>query len=545
MRYSKTLAGLLFISMLFFCKFTLATNYTDTGTSTTYSLNTGDSLFIAQGTFTGIIASLDSGAVITVDADATFYPALFDQSAYGTLTNYGNFFFSQQFITSTGFTLNNYGVMSLDSTVKINNYDQVWTNNIGATMQFSGHLYLNNGQTDHLNNIINMGSFTVDSNFYMSAKTSLANYKDILVNGRFWMNGGTLTNYGKFETIDSLVINANTAVIHNYCRMITSGGFRNNSNLFYNYSYIWARNDLGKGGLSNYGQIYNVPIGAAIPMLHGRDFTNQGNALITGNGNLYFYGVTTQKGSSISGASAPTQDTLRMYDVTRTSPSTVYDVQGGNMVYPNTIYEAWGVPDSTREYVWNCGLLILLQVPLALEWNYFDVNLYGDVPALNWSAAFENQAVFDIQRSYDGNNFYSIELMPAASGQQEYRYDDRKVNTRVPIVYYRIRAIQSDGREKITQIRVVRFGNKIGNIYTYPNPFKGNFTISYTAPEGGPIVIRLFNVNGQEILTRKAEVTEGYNLVNIHEASQFADGIYVLQILKENEMIYSGKILKQ
>jgi hypothetical protein len=210
---------------------------------------------------------------------------------------------------------------------------------------------------------------------------------------------------------------------------------------------------------------------------------------LTGKGWMYFYGTTSQT-SGITGTAGVTTDTLKMYDISRSNFTTFYDAQGPT-VYPNAIYNAWGVPDSLRAYFVGCSLEINLEVPLAINWNFFEVNLTNNIPLLNWSAEFTQGTVFEIQRSYDGRNFLDINVLSYEAGQSAYEYKDKAVNTHAPIVYYRIKSIEISGVEKYTQTRIVKFNNKPGSVYTAPNPFTNNFIINYRAAERETITIRM------------------------------------------------------
>jgi len=331
--------------------------------------------------------------------------------------------------------------------------------------------------------------------------------------------------------------------------MSSLGGIRNTSNNFYNYSYLWARNDNDQGDITNSGTIYMVNWSFDNPtqaMIHGRNYTQSGTGTLTGKGWLYFYGTTTQSGAtSITGTSGVTTDTLKMYDITRVNTSIFYDPAQAGTVYPNAIYDAWGVPDSTRAYFVGCSVEIIMEVPLAISWNYFYVTLSDNIPELTWSAEFDRSTTFEIQRSYDGTNFSTIKALPSEPGTSEYKFDDGLVNSKAPVAYYRIKATQLSGEEKYTKIRTVRFNNKPGAIYMAPNPYTNNFIISYQSAEKEMITIRIFSMNGQQQLSKNVAINNGTNNINITEAAQLPKGVYIVQVSSGYKTISSAKIIKQ
>jgi hypothetical protein len=540
-----TLSLVLTVSAFAFGKSLFAATIIDNGTNTNYNLTSADSLVIATGTYTGNISAFPSGAKITVTFFATFQPASMPNNAAGKIYVFGTFTFTSSLTTNTNFTIYNFGIVTL-GTVTIKGRDQVWTNHYGGMINFTGNVTMNGTPIDDDNNVLyNYETVNCSANFQMNSGSRLNNYKNFYVSGNTIVSGGTLNNIGKFETIGSISINSGTQAVNNYCRMISSGGIFISTGNMFNYSYLWARNDLGLGDITiSSGSLVNIPVGGYVPIIHGRSLIHSGSATITGSGNLYFYGSTTKTGAGFTGTSGITTDTLKMNDITRVNTTIFYDAQTAT-VYPNAIYNVWGVPDSTRLYVIGCSLEINLEIPLAINWNYFFVNLANDLPLLTWSAEFAQGTVFEIQRSYDGRNFSTINVLPYEVSLSTYEYKDRVVDTHVPIVYYRIKSIELGGIEKFTQTRIVKFNNKPGSIYSAPNPFTNNFIINYRAAGRETITIRMFNVSGQQMLVKNVTVDEGDNNINITEAAQLAKGIYVIQVNKGHHMISSSKIIKQ
>jgi Secretion system C-terminal sorting domain len=545
MKRNFTLSLFLTVVTLLVGKLTYATNYIWDGSVNTYTLTSGDNLLIPSGTFTGTINSFPSGATITVSDLAVFQPSAFPNtngnSASGTMYVYGTFTFTSPLITNTGFTMHNYGMVNLGAvTIKGNN--QTWTNHYGGTINFSGNVVMNGVTGDDNNVMVNYETINASGDFQMNSGSSFINYKDFNVSGNFKASGGVLDNQGNFVVTGSITMNSGASSITNHCRMEASGGIFISNGNFYNYSYLWARNsDIT---ISSGGVFQNVLIGGATPpIVHGRNYSQSGGAM-TGPALLYFYGTTSISAGTV-GVLGVTTDTIKMNDITRASPSTIFDNQAANTVRPNVIYNAWGAPDSLRSYLFGCSVEILLEVPLAINWKSFDVLVSKDIPLLLWSAEFDRQTVFEIQRSYDGRNFSTVDEIAAIEGRTDYSYNDRLVNNQSTLVYYRIKAVELGGEVKYTQLKTVRFSHKPGSVYTAPNPFTNNFIINYKAAEKETITIRMFNVSGQQMLAKSVTVNSGNNNINITEAAQLAKGIYVIQVNKGHNLISSSKIIKQ
>ena len=538
-----TLSLILTVSAILVGKQSIATDYVWDGTVNTYNLQSGDNLLIPSGTFTGSITSFPAGATITITDLAVFQPSTFPNtngnSARGTMWNYGTFTFNTTFVSNTDFTFHNYGMVTLGNTT-LRGSGQTWTNYYGGTINFTSDVLMN-GDFGNNNHLINYENVTCTGTFQMNSGSAVTNYKDFDITGTLRVNGGALTNEGKLDVIGNILMNNGASVIRNYCGMSATNGINNTSGNFYNYSYLHAINS----DISNSANIFNVVSNHSTPMIDGRNFTLSTGGNITGPCLMYFTGTTTHTGGSI-GVAGFTTDTIKVNDITRTQPTQIFDVQSGGTRHPNVIYNAWGVPDPTRAWWWGCSIEILLQVPLAINWNYFYVNLSNNIPVLTWSAEYSQGTVFEVQRSYDGTNFSSIKDLPSEVGKSEYDFSDRSVNSSKPVVYYRIKGIELSGTEKYTQTRIVRFRNKQAvSIYTAPNPFKNNFLINYITSEKEMLTIRLFNVSGQQKLVKNVSVNSGNNIIDITEAAHLASGLYVIQVSSSNNIILSGKVIKE
>jgi len=544
-----TLSLILTVCSLLVGKLSFATYYNDNGTSNPYTLNTGDTLFIAANTYTGNIGGFAIGATIIVSDLATFQPTGMSWSnVHGTMYIYGTFIMNNaQFRTNSNFTLYNYGTVQINFLTRMDGSNQLWVNSYGATINFAGNVLMNGDIGSNNNRLINYETIACGGDFQMNSGSLVTNYKNFSETGNFRVNGGTLNNEGNLDITGNILMNNGASIIRNYCRMQATAGINNTSGNFYNYSYLWAKNsditnsaNIINSSVAN-GSVYAI----TTPMIHGRNYTHSTGGTMTGPCLLYFYGTTTMTGGTI-GVPGVTADTIKMYDVTRTTPPNIFDVQSGGTRHPNFIYNAWGVPDSNKVYLLGCSIEVILESPLPIKWNYFFVNLADKIPALTWSAEFSRGTVFNIQRSYDGTNYHTIEYMPSESGRSEYSYNDQLVNTNAPLVYYRIKAKELDGEEKYSPVRVVRFGNNpTVSLQTAPNPFTNSFMINYHAAEKETITIRMLNVSGQQKLTKTATVNNGDNRINITEAASLAKGVYIIQVSNGNNKISSAKVVKQ
>ncbi|MBS1575028.1 MAG: T9SS type A sorting domain-containing protein [Bacteroidetes bacterium] len=512
------------------------TTYIDNGTSNTYTLGNGDSLYIRSGTFTGIINTWTSGSKITVAQNASFKPSSFSGNRSKVIV-YG-IAVLPSLNTNSGFGLTNYGTITVTGDAAMNGGAQTWTNNYGATITFKESMAINKDGSSFINN----GTVNSNDDFYLYSNSSLINTNTITFSGNFKTSKGTVNNGGRFYSKKGITLSGSTSFT-NTCRTIADNGFvvDNNNATVYNTGLIWATNSANNSFITNSGTIIN----GANAKMKSVTFTNYGT--FTGSGYLYFTGVTTGSGSF--GVAGITTDTIRVYDVTRSNPSTIFDNQWGT-VRPNVKYAVFAAPDTTNSILASCSSQYASSLSgisiLPITWNYFYANLINEIPVLDWSAQFDPGTYYEVQRSYDNTNFVSVATIAAETNKTIYKYEDTKADNSKQVIYYRIKGIEPTGEEKFTAIRVIKRANSNNrSVVVSPNPFTSRFSINYETIAKSSLTIRIYNNMGQMTVSKTVNATAGFNQFTITEAAQFPKGIYIVEISEEMKVISAQKIVKQ
>ena len=135
-----TLSLVLTVCALAASKPTFANLITVNGGSAPYSLNSGDTLYIASGTYTGTVSGLSANnRTIIVAGGATFQPCLLqpDNGVVCKMFIYGTFTYNQPLTSNTNFTIDIYagGLVSV-ADMNTKGRDQVWTNQYDGTLTF-------------------------------------------------------------------------------------------------------------------------------------------------------------------------------------------------------------------------------------------------------------------------------------------------------------------------------------------------------------------------------------------------------------------------
>lgn len=169
----------------------------------------------------------------------------------------------------------------------------------------------------------------------------------------------------------------------------------------------------------------------------------------------------------------------------------------------------------------------------------FSANHTNNMVAVNWKTADEiNFSHYVLQRSYDAREYADVVTFFAddlTSGTKNYNYNDRQVITGKGIAYYRLVMVNKDGSEKVSEVKVVRFGkmNAALTLSVFPNPASADIKVTMAASlqyKTGRISI--VNAGGQVVKSftiAKMSQTEMISLAGL------SAGVYSLRIEHEGE----------
>lgn len=137
---------------------------------------------------------------------------------------------------------------------------------------------------------------------------------------------------------------------------------------------------------------------------------------------------------------------------------------------------------------------------------------------LNWTAAPDQSASFELQRSEDGTYFRTIYEIQSESGFQSFSYTDQVSVSNV--LYYRIRMQLADGRSYFSMIEsYTKKSIQEDNIQLMQNPVRANLMLRIANESS----IQVYNSIGQLVLA--AKVGEGMHSIPVGHLS---DGMYSL-----------------
>jgi len=137
---------------------------------------------------------------------------------------------------------------------------------------------------------------------------------------------------------------------------------------------------------------------------------------------------------------------------------------------------------------------------LPLKWISFTAEKKSSGNELKWQTANEmNVSNYKIERSADGTNWNQIAVINSANGtNNNYSYTDNN-----PVVknFYRVKAVDVDGKISISKIILVETGTSSSQITLYPNPLIGKILNCSIADQevlnAKEVEVKIFDVTGK------------------------------------------------
>jgi hypothetical protein len=175
---------------------------------------------------------------------------------------------------------------------------------------------------------------------------------------------------------------------------------------------------------------------------------------------------------------------------------------------------------------------------IPVEFLSFNASSNGKEVILNWSTATElNNQMFEVQRSFDGNEFATVGFVNGkgtTTQRQDYVYKD-EINADGKYLY-RLKQIDYLGSYQYSDI--IEIDLRVFNSYlldqNYPNPFNPTTTIGYGLKEKSNVKITVINSIGEEVaLLVNEEKESGYHTVEFNAAG-LPSGTYFYQLRAGN-----------
>ncbi len=193
----------------------------------------------------------------------------------------------------------------------------------------------------------------------------------------------------------------------------------------------------------------------------------------------------------------------------------------------------------------SCMSQNFVTLPVTLS-SFTVIKNEANTSIIRWSTATEtNNDRFDIEYSADGREYDVIATIKGGGttyNTLNYQYI-HKGASKTKTVYYRLKQIDFNGDFEYHKTIVVRPGDVTANIYSYPNPTKGDLSVNLAQETNTDYVITVMDQTGRVIAEKQGHiynspVSESFDLNDLDR------GVYFVTI-KTGFGTTTEKVIKQ
>ena len=160
---------------------------------------------------------------------------------------------------------------------------------------------------------------------------------------------------------------------------------------------------------------------------------------------------------------------------------------------------------------------------------------------LKWQASDETaQTTFEIQKSYNGTQFFTIGTVPGFENKNSYSFTDPEALNN--FAYYRIIVKEKDA-QKISKTEFLTVSDAAYGILSVVNPFYDVLSFNITSAQSTNATIIITDAHGKTMRSSKQLLTKGFNEIKVRELGSLSTGTYVLQVITSDGM-KSKRIVK-
>jgi len=218
-------------------------------------------------------------------------------------------------------------------------------------------------------------------------------------------------------------------------------------------------------------------------------------------------------------------------------------VQSLSLTDTNTIVFDVNAADAASSDVNRFRIVFSELIPLPVKFTSITAKQTNSDIKIDWDVAEESGIQkYEIEKSIDGINFSKAGEVKARGNNSSESYHWLDVNPTAVNNYYRVRAIQADGKfffSKVVSAKIAAGGT---SIKVFPNPVKNQqINIQLNGMKKGKYTVVLFNSVGQQMTKYVIDHAGGSSHQTIPFSKKLLPGLYNLQIQNSNTR-YDEKI---
>jgi hypothetical protein len=171
----------------------------------------------------------------------------------------------------------------------------------------------------------------------------------------------------------------------------------------------------------------------------------------------------------------------------------------------------------------------------------FNASLVNKQASLKWQTNNETaQTTFDVQKSLDGKQFFTIATINGVEYRHSYSYlDPESINGSA---YYRI-IVREPGNKKISNTELLKTSDSNFGFISVANPFYDNLLFDFNAPQNSVATIIISDAHGRTIKSFRQSFTKGSNDVKVNNLGSLTGGSYILQVIT-GDGVKSRRVIK-
>ncbi len=231
--------------------------------------------------------------------------------------------------------------------------------------------------------------------------------------------------------------------------------------------------------------------------------------------------------------------------IAKTTAATMAVANAGNtLLAASTSFAAFGTGYVFTASFTGFSKFFLADANVALPVSLlsFDGRLVNNANLLSWSTSSEqNSKSFELEKSTDGINFYTIGKLAAAGNSntlRNYNFTDKEVNE---FNYYRLKMIDIDSRFVVSRIILVKNPDALQNVRVQ-NPFQSYITVRFAKMPQQKVKFELTNTLGAVVF--RGEYRTSTQVTIDVSGLNLSRGIYILRTSVDDKM-FTHKLAKQ
>ena len=232
--------------------------------------------------------------------------------------------------------------------------------------------------------------------------------------------------------------------------------------------------------------------------------------------------------------------TITMWTLSSTAPqggfalinsgsSSTTDLTAPNLFTTYSVSDVDGTEFPVNSLTMNPALSLTGSVA-PVQFSKFNATCNDKGASIQWATAQEqNTKSFEVEKSFDGNNWKTIATVKAAGNSSlEKNYQQLDINAGA--AYYRLKQLDNDGKISYTSIATTTCTPKQIDMVIYPVPAKDVLNISISSFKNAKTTLAIYDATGKQVKVINENIVIGNNNIQLN-LDGFVSGQYVIRSL--------------